>query len=94
MPHEIKEQILAFWSGAATGGSYGLYLLNVEWVDMVYQVPLRIAFGVLIAFFSGIAGIAGKELYEYLKAKSQLKILVFAAILLVVTFVTISFIKK
>lgn len=59
------DDAIAFFSGALSGGGSGLLILNIPWMELIWQGPIKIFFAIIIAFCGGIAGVLGKDFYQH-----------------------------
>ena len=51
------------------GGAMGSILLNVNWIAFLADTGMKVVATVIIGVAGGFAGLAGKEIFQFLKTK-------------------------
>jgi len=63
MPHRIIDKFACI-----VGGSFSGLLLNVNWISTLSDAGIKVVVTVIVGMCGGIAGLAGKDIYNnYLK---------------------------
>ncbi|GAO43807.1 hypothetical protein FPE01S_02_09130 [Flavihumibacter petaseus NBRC 106054] len=58
------DSAIAYWTGFFSAGSTGVLLLKVDWAFLPIEIGVKIFIAIVIAFLGGIAGVAGKDIYN------------------------------